>query len=365
MPVPFVDLAAIHDPIIGEINGAIAGVLSRNQYLLNNDVERFEEAFAQYIGRDYAVGCANGTDALELAIEVLDLGPEDEVIVPVHSWISTASAVIRAGAKVVFADTLYDEYTIDPADLERAITPRTKAIIAVHLYGHPCRMDAILSIAQKYKLVVIEDCAQAHGAMYQGKKVGSFGLMSCFSFYPSKNIGALGDAGAVLTDDKDLTDRIRAIANCGQIKKNSIAYIGRNSRMDAMQAAVLNVKLRYLDEWNESRREMASFYGEILNPDDFELPVEAKDSRHVYHLYVVKTKHRQDWIKKLDRHQIGWAIHYPYLMNQVDGLKDGKTHKNAYQYQDRILSLPMYPGMGIENMESLKSLFSDISINVK
>ncbi len=346
MAVPFVDLNAIHAPILGEINQAMAEVISNNSYVKGEAVNVFEQNFAQYIGVKYAVGCANGTDALELALEVLDLEASDEVIVPVHSWISTASAVLRVGAKVVFADTLYHEFTIDPSAIEQKITANTKAIIVVHLYGNPCRMDEIMSIAKKHNLEIIEDCAQAHGALYRGQKVGSFGVMSCFSFYPSKNLGALGDGGAVLTNDALLAEKIRAITNCGQSKKNIIRYIGRNSRLDSLQAAVLNVKLKYLDEWNESRRELAAFYNNLLKHTDLELPTEEKDTKHVYHLYVVKAKHRDIMAEKFAKHGIETAIHYPFLLHEIQGINDNNTYKNAQQYKMQILSLPMYASLG-------------------
>jgi dTDP-4-amino-4,6-dideoxygalactose transaminase len=358
MPFPFVDLNTIHKPILGEINDAIALVIKSNDFVKSNVVESFEKNFANYIGVNCAVGCANGTDALELALEVLTLGKEDEVIVPIHSWVSTASAVSRVGAKVVFADTLYDEYTIDPESIIEKITPNTKAIIVVHLYGNPCRMNEIISIAKNNNLVIIEDCAQAHGAQYKGQKVGSFGLMSCFSFYPSKNLGALGDGGAVLTNNFSIAEKIRTIAHCGQSKKNNIRYIGRNSRLDALQAAVLNVKLKYLDQWNESRRSSAQYYNELLKDTELALPIEELDVKHVYHLYVVKTNHRDAFIKKLEENGTGYGIHYPFLLNELEGIKDGKTHENASKYKDTIISLPMYSNMNLSLLkQNILALF--------
>lgn len=356
MLVPFVDLNAIHSPILGEMNDAIASVIRSNDFIRSNVVESFEKNFANYIGVNYAVGCANGTDALELALEVLELSTDDEVIVPVHSWISTASAVLRVGAKVVFADTLYDQFTIDPKSIEERITPKTKAIIVVHLYGNPCRMNEIMTIAKEYNLIIIEDCAQAHGAVYRGQKVGSFGLISCFSFYPSKNLGALGDGGAILTNDFAIAEKVRALAHCGQSKKNVISYIGRNSRLDSIQAAVLNVKLKYLDQWNDSRRELAAYYGQILKETRLILPKEELDSRHVYHLYVVKTDNRDALIKKMEESNVGYGIHYPFLLNEVDGLKDYCDYTNANKYIKRIVSLSMYPNIGKKEQNALEKL---------
>ncbi len=360
IPVPFVDLDASHAPIIGEIHECIARVVASNNYIKSYEVQRFEENFAGYIGTAHSIGCANGTDALELALEVLELKASDEVIVPVHSWVSTASSVVRTGAKIVFADTLYDEFTIDPKSIEERISPATKAIIVVHLYGNPCRMDEIMALAQKHGIAVIEDCAQAHGAMYKGKKVGSFGLMSCFSFYPTKNLGALGDGGMVLSDNAELIDKIRALAHCGQSSKNVIKYIGRNSRLDALQAAILNVKLPYLDRWNASRRTLADEYRSMLQGSGIELPVEEKDSVHVYHLYVVKAPRREDFIHYLEEQQVGFGIHYPFLLNEVEGMKDGRIYAKANSYKEQIVSMPMYAFMKNNELEGLKKLSSNI-----
>jgi dTDP-4-amino-4,6-dideoxygalactose transaminase len=357
--IPFVDLNPIHTPIREELNRAIQAVLDEGDFIKGKAVTRFEENFAGYIGTRYAVGCANGTDALELALEALDLKPDDEVIVPVHSWISTATAVLRAGAKVVFADTLYDEFTINPNSIKEKITAKTKAIMVVHLYGNPCRMDEIMQIAKENKLIVIEDCAQAHGAKYKGKRVGSFGVMSCFSFYPSKNLGAFGDGGAVLSDDKNLIEKIRAIAHCGQVEKNKIDYIGRNSRLDSIQAAVLDVKLNYLDGWNESRRAAALDYSKLLKGYDLVLPTITKGCEHVYHLFVVKAKNRNDFSQMLDINKIGHAIHYPFLLNEINGLRDGLEYPIADRYKGEILSMPMYAGIEKEG----KSLLDFLSLS--
>lgn len=358
MSVPFVDLSTIHTPIIGEINRAISSVIINNDFIRGYAVENFEKNFARYIGVPHAIGCANGTDALELALEVLDLNPDSEVIVPVHSWVSTASAVLRSGARVVFADTLFDQFTIDPQSIEAKINQNTKAIIVVHLYGNPCRMDEIMAIAQKHNLIVIEDCAQAHGAVYKNKKVGSFGLMSCFSFYPSKNLGAIGDGGAVLTADDSLAKRLRATAHCGQTEKNTISYIGRNSRLDSLQAAVLDVKLNYLDDWNKSRIALAQMYNDLFQGLNMVLPRPENDSYHVYHLFVIKVERRLKFTEDLKRLNIGYGIHYPFLLNEIDSLKDGNEYKTANSVKDQIVSLPMYAYMGDEEIRELKKISS-------
>lgn len=356
MAVPFVDINAIHEPIADEINGAISKVLKSNNFIRSEAVESFEQNFASYIGVQYAVGCANGTDAIELAIEVLHLKPGDEVIVPIHSWISTASAVYRAGAKVVFADTLAEEYTIDPQSILSKITEKTKAIIVVHLYGCPCRMDDIMRIADAHHLIVIEDCAQAHGALYKGQKVGSFGLMSCFSFYPSKNLGAIGDGGAVLSDRHELTEEIRMIAHCGQASKNNISCVGRNSRLDAVHAAILDVKLKYLDTWNNSRIALAERYFKALANTSLMPPFSGGDFHHVYHLFVVKTRERETVINKFVEHNIGYAIHYPFLLNETEELRDGEVYPNANGYKEQIISLPMYANMDEQKQRKVEEV---------
>lgn len=356
MAVPFVDINAIHEPIAAEINGAISSVLKSNNFIRSEVVERFEQNFANYIGVNYAVGCANGTDAIELAIEALHLKPGDEVIVPIHSWISTASAVYRAGAKVVFADTLAEEYTIDPQSILSKITEKTKAIIVVHLYGCPCRMDDIMRIADAHHLIVIEDCAQAHGALYKGQKVGSFGLMSCFSFYPSKNLGAIGDGGAVVSNRLELIEEIRMIAHCGQASKNSISYVGRNSRLDAIHAAILDVKLKYLDTWNNSRIALAKRYFKALSNTSLVPPFSGNDIHHVYHLFVVKTSEREAVIHKFVEHNIGYAIHYPFLLNETEELRDGEVYPNANGYKEQIISLPMYANMDEQKQKKVEEV---------
>lgn len=356
MAVPFVDLNAIHEPIAAEISGVILNVLKSNDFIKSEAVATFEQNFANYIGVKYAVGCANGTDALELAIEVLNLKSGDEVIVPIHSWISTASAVCRSGAKPVFADTLTKEFTVDPQSILSKISPKTKAIIVVHLYGCPCRMDEIMRIAEEHNIVVIEDCAQAHGASFKGKKVGSFGLLSCFSFYPSKNLGAIGDGGAVLSDSFELTEKIRMVAHCGQASKNKINYIGRNSRLDTLQAAILDVKLKYLDDWNNSRRALAERYIRALSCTSIAPPFLGNDFHHVYHLFVVKTSEREAVINKFVECNIGNAIHYPFLLNEVEGLKDGEVYPNAYGYKEQIISLPMYANMDEQKQEKVEEV---------
>jgi len=347
--IPFVDLLRIHQPIKAEIDAAIEGVIASSSYIGGKFVSQFENEFAAYLGVQHCVGCANGTDAIELALEALGIGAGDEVILPVHSWISTASAIARVGAIPVFADTEADTFCINANEIEAKITPYTKAILPVHLYGHPCDMDAINAIANRHKLLVIEDCAQAHGATYKERKVGSFGDAACFSFYPSKNLGALGDAGAVVTNNSDVAQAIRELINCGQKEKNNILRIARNSRLDSLQAAVLSVKLKHLDAWNESRIASAvQLTAQLKNVEGIELPVQRDYAKHVYHLYVIKCDERNTVRQKLEQHNIEWGCHYPFLLNESFG--DTSTYKNAEGYIDKIVSLPLFAAMKEEEI---------------
>lgn len=344
MKVPFVDLQRIHEPLTHEINTVVNEVLNSNSFILGKHVEQFESDFANYIDTTHCIGCANGTDAIELVLEALGVGVGDEVIVPVHTWVSTASAVARLGAVPVPVDTLNDEFTINPALIHAAVTSKTKAIIPVHLYGHPCRMDEIMELAQKNNLLVIEDCAQAHGAEFKGKRVGSFGNAACFSFYPSKNLGALGDGGCVTTNDGELAQKIKALGNCGQATKNKISYVGRNSRLDELQAAVLSLKLKRLDVWNEQRRTAAAFYKEQLkNISGLQLPVEAEGAKHVYHLYVIKTTGRDSLSGCFNQQQIGFGIHYPFMLHEI--FPSSNSFDAADKYLPEIFSLPMFAGI--------------------
>lgn len=344
MKVPFVDLSRIHDPIRQELIAVMDNLISNSAFIQGKYVEQFENEFASYLGMKHCVGCANGTDALELALEGLGIGDGDEVLVPVHSWASTASAVVRVGAKPVLVDTQQENFNVNPDLMESCVTSATKAIIPVHLYGYPCRMGEIMGIARKHKLLVIEDCAQAHGAEYAGKKVGTFGDAACFSFYPAKNLGALGDGGAIVTNDSDLLEKLRMLINCGQKNKNQIKVIGRNSRLDALQAGILSVKLKHLDTWNEQRRQAAAYYFEILkNIEQIEIPIEAKNAKHVYHLFVIKVSNRQFLTKHLDAMNVGYGIHYPFLLNEI--FSASSDFIGARSYADRIISLPMFAGI--------------------
>src|SRR5207244_833028 len=291
MPVPFADLQLQYQTIKSEIDGAIAAVIRDNAFIRGAYVDAFERDFAEAVDVKHCVSCANGTDALYLAMAALKVEPGDEVITTAHSWISTSAMITHAGATVVFADTDGVTFTIDPAAVEAAITPRTVGIIPVHLYGQPADMDAIMAIARKHKLWVIEDCAQAHLARYKGRYVGTFGDAASFSFYPGKNLGAYGDAGCVVTNEDRLAEWMTTFARHGG--KGDHVMEGINSRLDGLQSAVLNAKLPYLPAWTEARRDVAACYDELLEDvRDIITPKIGPDLDHVYHLYVIRTENR-------------------------------------------------------------------------
>jgi dTDP-4-amino-4,6-dideoxygalactose transaminase len=347
--IPFADLNAQYRSIQSEIDDAIKGCISDGIFIKGRVVSDFENAFADYLGAEYCIGCGNGTDALEIILTSLDIGPGDEVLVPALTWISTAEAVNNVGAEPVFVDINPETYTIDYNKIEEKITGNTKAMIPVHLYGCPADMNEIMNIAARYGLFVIEDCAQAHGAEYFGKKIGTFGIASAFSFFPSKNLGAFGDAGAVVTNSRDIAENVRKISNHGQlIEKHNHFRIGRNSRLDSIQASVLNVKLKYLDDWNRKRQEAAAFYISRLKANrGFILPYSGQRKKHVYHLFVVTCSQREKVIQLLDEEKISWGIHYPRALPFIDPYKY-KEHKPedfpvAGRITSELISIPIYP----------------------
>lgn len=358
IPVPFADLHAQYLSIKPEIDAAIADVIRNSAFVRGPHVEHFESAFAVAIGLGYCVSCANGTDSLYIAMHALGVRPGDEVIVPAHSWISTSETVTQAGGAVVFCDTDKDTYTIDPAQIEAKITPRTVGIIPVHLYGQPADMDAIMSIAAKHKLWVLEDCAQAHLARYKGRMVGTFGNAASFSFYPGKNLGAMGDAGAVATNDSALAERMAMFARHGGLTKGDHRIEGINSRLDGMQAAILSAKLPYLAGWTLRRQEIAAEYGQLLpHIPGLTLPTTAAGREHVYHLYVVRHDQRDALARHLNGRGIQTAINYPVALPFVPAyarLRHApQDFPNTYHHQSRILSLPLFPEMTSEQIRSV------------
>ncbi|MBV9242881.1 MAG: DegT/DnrJ/EryC1/StrS family aminotransferase, partial [Acidobacteria bacterium] len=291
MHVPFVDLKAQYASLKDHLDRAILDAVADTAFIAGGRVTKFEQEFASYSGADHCIAVANGTDAIEIALTALGIAAGDEVILPANTFIATAEAISNAGAVPVFVDSLPDTYNIDPSKIEPRISERTKAIIAVHLYGLPAEMDEIVAIAKRHNLNLLEDCAQAHGATYKGRTVGTFGDAATFSFYPSKNLGAFGDAGAIVTNRKETADAARMISNHGQFEKNRHAAVGRNSRMDGIQGAVLSAKLPHLDSWLDARRQNADRYNELLS-GKLAVPVSSEDARHTYHLYVVRVADR-------------------------------------------------------------------------
>lgn len=364
MKIPFFDLKRQYSDLKSEIDAAMLQVLDKGWFIGGEVVKQFEDNFAHYVGTEHCVGCGNGTDGMELILRAYGIGPGDEVVVSAFTWISDAEVVSLVGAQVVFADVLPGTLCIDPVQLEKAITPKTKAIIAVHLYGLPCEMDEILSIARKYDIKVIEDCAQAHGATYKDQKVGSIGDAGAFSFYPTKNLGAYGDGGAVVTNDEKLAQKIRLLANHGQSERDTHVIEGRNSRLDVVQAAVLDVKLKYLDGWNDRRREIAAAYNTALENTEMIRPVAPDHSAHVYHLYVVQTASRDELLKHLEGKGIKTAIHYPKALNQMEvygylNLKE-RNFPIASQAAAEVLSLPVFPELKGEEIEAVTAALIDL-----
>lgn len=350
MTVPFASFRPMHDELRQQLDQAYHKVVDSSHFILGKECKAFEEEFAAYCDAKYCVGVANGLDALFLILKAMDIGEGDEVIVPSNTFIATALAVSYTGATPVFVEPELKSYNMDPARLEEAITDKTKAVIAVHLQGRPADMDRILGIAGKYGLKVIEDAAQAHGVRYKGKRVGTFGDAAGFSFYPGKNIGALGDGGAVVTNNRELADKVRAIGNYGSNYKYSHIYKGVNSRLDELQAAFLRVKLTQLDKWNEARTAIAKKYFAGIQNEKIVLPLKPDaDFGHIYHVFAIRCRERDALEQYLADHGVGTVKHYPIPMHlqacYADlGYKRG-DFPIAEEISDTIISLPMFYGM--------------------
>lgn len=346
MKIPFLDLYRQQKLSVSAARHLLSEVMLKDSLLGGKAVSAFEDKFAAYLSLPHVISCANCTDALEICLRALEIGPGDEVIVPANGWMSAAEATCLVGAQPIFVDNHPDTYTIDTDKIEAKITARTRVIIPIHLYGYPADMPAICALAKKHQLKVIEDCAQAHGASIEAKKAGSWGDMAAFSFYPTKNLGAIGDAGAIVTNDAALAEICRQIASHGQIEKNKHIRLGRNSRMDSFQAAILVHKLQYLDEWNERRRALAHTYSEALKDLPVQVPAELHtDFYHVYHLYVIQSE-RRDWLmQQLAEWGVGTAIHYPEAVADMQVFSS--YHPNdtpiAAKQAAQLLSLPLYP----------------------
>jgi len=364
---PFLDLKAQFSPIREEIMSAVTRVLESQHFILGLEVSAFEQEAASYLGCKYAVGCASGSDALTLALMALGIGQGDEVITVPFTFVATAGSIARLGATPVFVDIDGDTYNIDPAALEAAITPKTKAIMPVHLFGLAADMNPILEIARRHGLPVIEDAAQAIGAEYKGKKVGNFGVMSCFSFFPSKNLGGAGDGGLITTDDVQLAQRLKLLRAHGSRSKYEYEILGVNSRLDAIQAAILRVKLAYLNEWTEARRRNADRYRELVSQFGLDrrisTPPEPVGYKHVYNQFTIRTKQRDDLREFLRSNGIPTEIYYPFPLHLQPafaglGYKPGSM-PNSEAASVEVLSLPIFPELSSEQQESVVSSISE------
>jgi dTDP-4-amino-4,6-dideoxygalactose transaminase len=353
--VRFVDLSAQHKPLESELKDVFSRVLANGSFVLGPEVEKFEKMFASYCQTEHCVAVTNGTAALQLTLQALGVGPGDEVVTVAHTFIATAEAINAAGARPLFVDIDPLSYTMDPAKLEEAITSKTKAIIPVHLYGQPADMDAINAIAAKHGIPVIEDSCQAHGAKYKGRPTGSLGTAACFSFYPSKNLGACGEGGAVTTNDAELAKKLRMLRDHGSVKKYEHDFPAYNLRLEGIQGGVLAVKLPHLDGWNDNRRVLAARYQELFAGSKVVAPKEMPYSHHVYHLYVVVVEDRDALKKALSEQGIENGLHYPIPLHLQKayaylGYKEGDFPVSEHVAANHV-SLPMYAELPIEHVE--------------
>jgi dTDP-4-amino-4,6-dideoxygalactose transaminase len=364
MKVPFLDLKAHHAPLTEEFDRAIREVIESSAFAGGPFVERFEEEFASFCGSSYAIGVSNGTDALWLALLALGIGEGDEVITVPNTFVATAEAITYCKARPVFVDVDPDTFTMNPAELEKSLTKKTKAIIPVHLFGQPADMDPILEFARANGLFIVEDAAQAHGAHYKGRKAGTMGDAGCFSFYPGKNLGAFGEAGAVVTNDPELRKQMQMLRDHGQSRKYYHSTMGWNCRMDGIQAAVLSIKLRHLDEANSLRHKHALEYNEALaGIDEVLTPFEANYARHVYHVYAVRVQERDATLRHLQEKGVGCAVHYPVPIHLQEAARNLGYTKGAFpiaeKLADEFLSLPMFPELTEEQIEYVARCVSE------
>lgn len=360
--VPWVDFQPMQDEIENEIIGKFKELYRKKVYISGNELLKFENSFAKYCGTKYCVGCGNGLDSLMLVLKAWGIGKGDEVIIPSNTYIATALAVTYTGATPIFVEPIKREFNIDPSLIERSITQKTKAIIAVHLYGQCADMDAINRIAKKHGLYVLEDAAQAHGASYKGRMAGSLADAAGFSFYPGKNLGALGDGGCVTTNNKELADKIRALGNYGSDYKYHHIYKGNNSRLDEIQAAFLDIKLKRLDEWNENRRRIANRYLTEINNPKITLPITHDGNRHIYHVFGVLCEDRDSLMKYLNDNGVGTNVHYPIPMHLQGAYADLGYSKGDFPIAEEIstteLDLPMFYGMAEEQIDYVIKLLN-------
>lgn len=367
MKIPLVDLKANYLSIKDEIDSTISRVVENSIFIMGKEVEEFDKNFAKFVNANYSIGVGNGTLALHLALLTTGIKKGDEVILPVNTFIATSEAISYCGARPIFVDVEEDTYNINPDLIKKAITNKTKAIIPVHLYGNPCNVDKIMEIAQENSLKIIEDCAQAHGAEYKGKKIGNFGEVSTFSMFPAKILGAFGDAGAVVTNNDELAKKVRLLRNHGKSTKYEHLIEGYNYRIDALQAAILNVKLKHLDKWIEKRREVASLYNKLFSENNLlkfvKIPNENKDGKHCYYMYVIRVKNREKLQAYLKENNIATGIHYPIPLHLQPAYKHLNYKKGdfliAEKLADEILSLPMYPELTTEQVNYIADKIKD------
>lgn len=369
--IPLVDLKAQYDSIKNEIDEAIKKVLNSTSFIMGKELKTFEEEFAQYCNTRYAVGVANGSDALFLALVACGIREGDEVITVPHTFIATTEAITRVGGKIIFVDVDPRTYTIDVTKIEERITKNTKAIIPVHLYGQPADMDPIIDLAKRYNLIIIEDAAQAHGAEYKGKKVGSIGDVACFSFYPGKNLGAYGDAGMVTTNSDEIAHKIKLLSNHGRIDKKKYEHEieGYSSRLDNLQAAILRVKLRHLNRWNNKRIQNARYYNNALeNTRNVIIPYEYNYIKHIYHLYVIRTGNRDKLREILASKNIATGIHYPFPLHLQRAYNYLNYKIGAFPVTEKIsqeiLSLPMYAELSNMLMDEIVNVIKNVSSQI-
>jgi dTDP-4-amino-4,6-dideoxygalactose transaminase len=364
--IPLVGLFDQYQTIKPEIDAAIESIITRSAFVGGEEVRSFESEFAAYCEAKACVGVGNGTDAIYLTLRALGIGPGDEVITVAHTFIATSEAISMTGARPVFVDITEDTMLMNPALLEQAVTPRTKAIVPVHLYGQPCDLDAIMKVADRHGLKVIEDAAQAHGARWRGRRV-SIGDAGCFSFYPGKNLGAFGDAGAVVSQDEELIERIRMLANHGRLEKYTHKMEGVNSRLDGLQAAILRVKLRHLDEWNESRRRHADFYFENLSGNELRMPAVAENALPVWHLFVVRVADRESFQRKLKDEGIATGVHYPVPLHLQPACQYLRIPTGSLpvteEVSGEVVSLPMYPELTSAQLEAVVNAITMTHLN--
>lgn len=361
--IPFVDLKAQYHGIKAEIDAAVINILETSQFILGSEVAAFEEQFAAYVHSRHGIAVNSGTSALHLALLAAGIGPGDEVITTPFTFVATVAAIRYTGARPVFADIEPETFNIEPAGIEAVITERTKAIMPVHLYGHPADMDPIMDIARRHRLVVIEDAAQAHGAEYKGRRVGSIGDLGTFSFYPGKNLGAYGEGGLVVTDNPEYNRTIRMLRDWGQEKRYHHELRGYNYRMEGMQGAILKVKLKYLEQWTEARRTNAAYYSELLSEQGFAIPVEMPWARHVRHVYPVRSAQRDTIQQALTAAGIQSGIHYPIPIHMLGAHSDLGYKAGDFPNAERMaleeLSLPLFPELTRAQMERVCSVVCD------